>query len=254
MTGANGGGGVADRSMTVEAPVDRTALTDDESRTLGRLLAKAQAGDTKALDELRPILDKTGLWDFCGDLSRRVQESWLEAMTGRNKLIRAAYERKANDLRRELLASGDGPLERLLVDRVVVTWLQVCHADTACAGMLKTDDGYSFREAAFQHDRQDRANARHLKAVKALATVRRLLVPAVQVNIAKQQIISQGGPAVPASETDGWPARPSTSRSWWREPCRAGARSARREPTVQQITYRKPVQERFAHKAATKWG
>jgi hypothetical protein len=173
--------------MTVEAPLKPEALSEDERRKLTRLLDRAQAGDTKALDELRPILDKTGLWDYVGDLGRRVQELWLEAITSRNKLVREAYERKADQMRRELLAVGDSPLERLLVDRILLTWIQVCHADSACAIMLNSDEGYSFRAAAFQHDRQDRAHARHLKAVKALASVRRLLVPAVQVNIANQE-------------------------------------------------------------------
>ena len=130
---------MGDRSMTVEAPVKPDLLTSEERKKLPKLLVKAQAGDAKALDELRPLIDRADLWGFVGDLSRRVQESWLDAMTGRNKLIREAYERKANDLRRELLAAGDSPLERLLVDRVVATWLQVCHADTACAGMLKSE-------------------------------------------------------------------------------------------------------------------
>jgi hypothetical protein len=52
-------------------------------------------------------------------------------------------------------------------------------------------------------DAEDRRQPRHLKAVKELATVRRLLVPSVQVNIGKNQIISQGWPAVAAGETDG---------------------------------------------------
>ena len=37
----------------------------------------------------------------------------------------------------------------------------------------------------------DRAHRRFLQAVKTLATVRRLLVPALQVNIGKNQIITQ---------------------------------------------------------------
>ena len=192
---------MADGRMSVELPEPPDLLTDEERRKLPKLLQKAQAGDAKALDEVRPLLDRAHLWDFVGDLSSRVQETWLEAMTGTNKLVREAYERKADDLRRELLVSGDSPLERLLADRIVATWIQVCHADMACAVMLKDDDGYSFRAAAFHHDRQDRANARHLKAIRALASVRRLLAPTVQVNIGRNQIISQGGPVIPSSET-----------------------------------------------------
>jgi hypothetical protein len=122
-------------------------------------------------------------------------------MTGHNKLVREAYERKAADLRRELLASGDSPLERLLADRIVMTWLQVNHADTAYAVALK-GDGHSFAQGTYHQARQDRANARHLKAVKALASVRRLLAPAVQVNIGRNQIISQGGAALSKQAPD----------------------------------------------------
>jgi hypothetical protein len=104
-------------------------------------------------------------------------------------------------MRAELLAVGDSPLERLLADRVIMTWLQVSHADMTYSNMLK-GDGYSFREGTFQQDRQDRANARHLKAIKALATVRKLLVPAVQVNIGRNQIISQGAPSVESREPE----------------------------------------------------
>jgi hypothetical protein len=193
---------VADKSMTVEAPLKRDALTDEERRKLVKLLDKAQAGDAKALDEARPLLDKTGLWKFMGNLSRRVQDSWLDVITGKNKLVREAYEREADEMRRDLLAAGESPLERLLVERVVATWLHVCHADSVYAAMLKAD-GHSLALGTYYRQRQDSAHARHLKAVKALATVRRLLVPAVQVNIGRNQIISQGGPSVAASEEVG---------------------------------------------------
>ena len=185
------------RDLTLS--VDRDALRDDERRRLNRLLGPAQKGDEKALAELRPLIAKGDLWGSIGDLSRRVEESWLEAITGRNTLIREAYERRAAAMRRELLAAGDSPLERLLVERIVLTWLQVCHADAAYAAAVQ-GDGHTFREGTYQQDRQDRAHARHLKAVKALATVRKLLVPAVQVNVGRNQIISQGGPAVAAPE------------------------------------------------------
>ena len=183
---------MADQKLALRATVEPEALTKDDERKLNRLLKPAQAGDEKALSEIRPIIEKAGLWGFLGDLNDRVQGAWLDAMTGRNKLVREAYEKKAAALRRELLASGDSPLERLLVDRVVLTWLQAMHADTVYASMLK-GDGHSFKEGAYSQERQDRANARHLKAVKALASVRKLLVPSVQVNIGRNQIITQRG-------------------------------------------------------------
>lgn len=165
-------------------------LTDDEKKRFTKLLGPAQAGDAKALAQVRPIIEKAGLWPFVGDLARKVEDSWLEAMTGRNTLAREGYERRADELRRELLSAGDSPLERLLVDRVVACWLQAAHADMAYAVLLK-GDSHTLRQGDYYQGRQDRAHARFLKATRALATVRRLLVPAVQINVAEKQIITQ---------------------------------------------------------------
>ena len=193
---------MADPRQTIAATVKPGTLTDDECDTLKRLLRPAQDGDGKALDTLRPLLDKAEAWGSIGDLARHAEEAWLDAMTYPNKLVREGYERRAADLRRDLLEAGDSPLERLLIDRVVVTWLQASHADATYASLLR-GDGHTYQEGKYRQDRQDRAHARHLKAVRALATVRRLLVPTVQVNIGRNQIISQRAPAVAAPETAG---------------------------------------------------
>jgi hypothetical protein len=42
--------------------------------------------------------------------------------------------------------------------------------------------------------RMDRAHAHYLSAIKALAQVRKLALPALQVNIAKKQVNVAGGP------------------------------------------------------------
>lgn len=173
--------------------VSRGTLADAEIKKVERLLGPAQQGNAKALAELRPLLDRGNLWEFVGDLARRVEESWLDAMTMSNKLVREGYKKRAAAMRAELLAQGDSQLERLLVERVVMTWLQVCHADTGYAAALRSSEGHSFRDGEYQQQRMDRANARHLKALKALATVRKLLVPAVQINVGQNQIINQQG-------------------------------------------------------------
>lgn len=192
-TEAHGDDDVTDTGTAVTTTVKPQKMTDEEAKNFAKLAQKAQGGDAKAMEALRPMLDKAGLWEFVGNLTRRVEESWLEAMTGQNKLIREGYERRVATMRSELLEAGDSPLERLLVDRVVMTWLQACQADAAYSHALN-GDGHSLQQGTYHQARQDRANARHLKAIKALANVRRLLVPAVQVNIGRHQIINQGAP------------------------------------------------------------
>lgn len=84
----------------------------------------------------------------------------------------------------ELAGPSPTPLERLLVERIVASWLQTYHYDILCAqaGNITIDQG------DYMQRRQDRAHKRYLSAIKSLAVVRRLLRPSVQVNIAQQQV------------------------------------------------------------------
>ena len=77
-------------------------------------------------------------------------------------------------------------MPRLLVDQIVVCWLQVNQAERTCVGFYK--DGGSMVEAEFHQRRLDRAQRCYLMAIKTLAQVRRLLAPTVQVNIAEKQL------------------------------------------------------------------
>ena len=48
----------------------------------------------------------------------------------------------------------------------------------------------SLREAEFHQAQNSKAQARYLAAIRTLAQVRRLGVPAVQVNIGQQQVVA----------------------------------------------------------------
>lgn len=78
----------------------------------------------------------------------------------------------ADALRDELAGPSPTPLERLLVDRVVLGY----HADAAAAQAA----GRELTPAQLGHlqKRQERAQRSYLAAVKALAVVRKLMQPA----------------------------------------------------------------------------
>ena len=84
----------------------------------------------------------------------------------------------------EVAGDNPSPLERLLAERVVVTWLQVQLFDAVYAFEMKNG---STRQGDYQQRCADRAHRRHLSAIKALAQIRKL-GPAVQINIAEKQI------------------------------------------------------------------
>src|SRR5207245_678637 len=80
------------------------------------------------------------------------------------------------------------PLERLLVERIAITWLQVHHADLGAAAAQTGGSGTGPRCAHAQR-RLGQAQARYLQAVKQLAQVSKLLRPAISpVDLARRPV------------------------------------------------------------------
>jgi hypothetical protein len=155
------------------------ATSTAETEILERLQAlvrRAEQGDESALPTLRAALDANPwIWERYGDLAQQSQAAWLQLIAGPNLLLREAVERKAEQLRAELAGPEPSPLERLLVERVVACWLQVQYADAAYAQLQGPNPAQ--HSAALK--RQAGAQQRYLYAIKTLATVRKLLRPAL---------------------------------------------------------------------------
>jgi ribonuclease D len=99
-----------------------------------------------------------------------------------------ALRRQLAAMREEVAGEDPSPLEKLLAERVVATWMQVQVFDSFCASEL----GKAYTKQADYHQRYlDRAHRRHLSAIKALAQIRKL-GPAVNINIAEKQINTAG--------------------------------------------------------------
>ena len=140
--------------------------------SLARLLDRARRGDPAALPALRAVLEEhPEVWRHAGDLAAHAERAWVELAVGPDLLAREALTRHLAALKAELAGPAPTPLERLLVERVAATWLQVSYADAAAAQARDV----SVKQAELAMERQDRAHRRHLAAVATLATVRRLL-------------------------------------------------------------------------------
>jgi hypothetical protein len=75
-------------------------------------------------------------------------------------------------------------LETLLIGRVVTCWLQLHYWDVLAAQSTES----TLRQRDYLQRSQERAQRQYLSAIRSLAAVRRLLLPAVQVNIGAQQV------------------------------------------------------------------
>jgi len=109
------------------------------------------------------------------------EEMLLKQKNGENLLLHEVRTAQLESLRTELAGPHPSPIERLLVERVVACWLQVCVADYGAAQR----GSHTFVQGDYDQRRQDRAHKRFLSAVRTLATVRRLALPIrVDVSVA----------------------------------------------------------------------
>jgi hypothetical protein len=144
---------------------------------LKEVFEKAQQGDRSVLPQLKQAFDDhPELVDRFGDLVLHAQDSLL-ASASASLLLHEAVSRKVSQLRARLMAAAASELEKLLVDRICVSWIEVYASNAEVADRLQTCPGDSAAVKAAER-RYHQAHVRYLASVKALATVQKLARPA----------------------------------------------------------------------------
>jgi len=170
----------------------KTDPAPSPTNDLVALVRRAEAGDATAMPALRTMMDDNGaLVETFGNLATQVERSILRTLSGKDHLFREASERKLARMRADVAGPNPSPLERLLADRIALCWLALHDAEIRFA----QSKDLTFRQAEYWQSRIDVSHCRYLSAIKTLATVRKLAVPAVQVNIARKQVnvVAPGG-------------------------------------------------------------
>lgn len=165
---------------TTELAAGLPALPTDAD--LSPLAERARKGDREAANALLRVLegDPDRLIRLGhGNLDVLAEECLSMRELGDNLIARDAIEARLKRLRAELAGPAPTPLERLLVDRVAMTWFQLQMLELVTPTSGKSD-GWALRIDR----RRDQAHRRFLSSLKALAQVRRLELPALQVNVA----------------------------------------------------------------------
>ena len=166
------------------APTDRPGLD---------LLRRAEEGDAEAAKLVREGLSRESLARI-GSLVHNAEHSIIDRMMGKNLLARDSASAQLAVLKADLCGPDPSPLERLLVDRIALTWLQLQYFETVYTQSLGE---LTIAQADSQQRRIDAAHRRYLSAIRTLAQVRRLAVPMMQVNIAERQVnVAQPAPKV----------------------------------------------------------
>jgi hypothetical protein len=160
------------------------ATVPTDPKALRQLLDRAQKGDEKTLPVLQEVLKRPEIAEVFGNLAAHAQNKLVEKYAGKNLGIQEGLRNKLASMRAELSGPSPSPLERLLAERIAACWLQLYHLETIYAGK----DSMSLELGNYYQKSIDRAHRRYLSAIKTLATVRKLALPVLQVNIAKKQV------------------------------------------------------------------
>lgn len=155
---------------------DVAAPPPDPLAEVREVVARAKAGDTAALPRLRALLDRSPeLVRHYGDLARQAEAAWVSLAAGNNLYLKETAVRATEAQRAELARPGAGPIERLLVERVVACGLQLNYFSATEANALAAGD--TPRQLQFHARRLGQAERRYLAALGALTSYQRL-VPA----------------------------------------------------------------------------
>jgi hypothetical protein len=129
------------------------------------------------------------LWDLLTGLARRARASWIALVTvpsDDSALDREGLERRLAQLQSDLAAEGDGRLEALLIERILIAWMAANHSDVQLADAIR--GSATTRELAYLERQQERSQCNLLRAAQSLTTLRRLRPPTIQFNADEQQI------------------------------------------------------------------
>ncbi len=145
----------------------------------------AKEGDEEALATVRRVLKEApSLGRAVRDLSAQAERSIIEKITPDDPLTQEALPPQLDAMRSELAGPEPSALERLLSERIVACWLQLQYTETLYA---QNQGKMSLAQLEFYQRSLDRFHRRYLSSIKSLAQIRKM-GPAVQINIAEQQI------------------------------------------------------------------
>jgi hypothetical protein len=181
--------------ITVEDPVSESADEAPELDT-DAVIKQAAKGDERCLPQVREMLsdpeEGPGWLEAAGSPAEWLRRSIVGKMAGKHLLVREAARKKLEGVQADLEGPNPTPVERLLAERAALCWLTVNWYEER---FVNADD-MSITQADYFQRRIHRAHQRFLSAVETLARVRKLAVPTLQLNIARNQVnVAGSGPA-----------------------------------------------------------
>jgi hypothetical protein len=115
---------------------------------------------------------------------------WAAGKDGKEKTKESLRE-ELRELADELAGPSPSPVERVLAETAATSWFAYRMHEAQYAGTVASEAGMTLAQSEHAQHRMDRAHRRLMSTLKTLATVRRLALPALQINLAHRQQIAQ---------------------------------------------------------------
>jgi hypothetical protein len=171
---------------------DAAAVAETKPPAPGRetqeLLKRASRGDKGSRQAIRALFadGERGrhIVESLGSSAEWLKRSIVRGAAGENVAAQEAIARKIEAVRTELAGPDPTPVTWLLAGRAAICWWLVNWYENA----VQDCDRMSIAQANHHQLKIDRAHSRFLSAVRTLAQVRKLALPALQVNIARNQV------------------------------------------------------------------
>ncbi len=145
----------------------------DALAEIREVVGRAKRGDAAAVPRLRELLDRhPRIWERYGDLAAQVERSWVGLAAGDDLYLKESAARYAAKLRSELTRPAASPVEKLLVERAVATWLQLNYFSGVEVNAVAGDA--SPKMLQLRARRHDQAQRQHERALGALVTYQKV--------------------------------------------------------------------------------
>ncbi len=169
-----------------------------ELTEFGELVLRTDKSNPKPKDvqALRRYLEQhREVWRVLGDVSEFAYNRLVDATVGDQEALRESLKAGKQAMREDLGYRQSSALERILIDQIILCWLRLHHAEFKYTEVQNRSRSLAL--ASHWERKLSATQRRYLRACETLARIRKLRLPSVQVNIAKEQINLATGEGFP---------------------------------------------------------
>lgn len=172
--------------------------------SLDKILERARQGDRTVIPQLSKLLKANpSIWQDSCQLVAATERAWVSKIAETNLLFSQSIPLYIAKMKRDLLGPSSSPLEKLMVERIVIAWLGVQHAEL----MEATGEVSGGKLAQARLRQLESASKRFLAATKILAVIRRLTHGLkIEINHTHHQPVANNGSGTNAPSDLGEPA------------------------------------------------